>query len=517
MQQVGTFRLRPTEEEVMKKHPVRNIAVMGSLCLLLMLPVTAICQQSPGFIEVNQSLSETNCIIKGVAVSPNDFVLLTGHFSGRLVLGDQQVTAAGNASQVFVAKFGAGGQLAWLDTAGGSSDDRGNAIGVDAAGNVIVSGFFSGSAQFGGESGVTLTSLAAKDMFIAKYAANGSFQWAKTGGMSSGGEAHASGVTVDSSGNSYVTGRFLGYGFDTLNSSDFFDIFVAKYNGAGNLMWFKTAGGSGADEGVAISQDTSGDLVVTGRIGGTGIVTFDDDTAPVQLQGGGGDDIFVAKYDQNGNLLWAKNSGGTGDEQVNGIGVGSDGVIYLIGEFSETFHFADADLSSSGGHDIFVVSYSGAGNELSGMTKGGNGDDSGHAVTVDENGNFTLFGSFEEEVDFGNGAITSHGGSDMFAAGYNAAGNLLFGLSGGGSGNDVALGGVLLGTDILATGTFTGVAAFGSHSVATVSQNVDSFAALISETPSAATEGVPGDYTGDGRLYLDDALGIMRILSNVVP
>jgi hypothetical protein len=497
----------------MKRHLVKNIAAIGSFCLLL-LPPAANCQQPPVFVEVNQSLSETNCTTTGVAVSPNDFVLLTGYFSGQLILGGQQVSdAVDKASQVFVAKFGTGGQLEWLNTAGGSSDDQANAIGVDKDGNVVIAGYFSGSAQFGGE---TLTSVAAKDMFVARYGVDGSFQWAKSAGMSSDGEASAFGVVMDASGNSYVTGRFLGNGFDGLSKSSFFDIFLVKYNAAGDLLWFKSAGGSYADEGVAVSLDGSGNVIIAGRIKGN--VTFRDDTGPVELQGGGGDDIFVAKYDPDGNLLWAKNSGGTGDEQVNGIGVGSDGTIYLTGEFSDFFQFGGTNLSSNGGRDIFIVSYSGSGSEVFGMSRGGIADDRGHAVAVDGSGNFTVFGAFQKWVDFGGGnTVTSKGGSDMFAAGYNAAGNLLFGLSGGGQGDDAALGGVVLGADLLATGTFSSVASFGNHTVATVSQNVDSFAALISDTPPDSVQGVPGDYTGDGRLYLDDAMGILRVLSNVAP
>lgn len=475
-------------------------------------------QQPPGFVEVHQSLSQTNCTTTGVVVSPNDFVLLTGYFSGRLVLGEQQVSdAVDKASQVFVAKFGDGGQLAWLATAGGSSVDHANAIGVDEAGNVVIAGYFSGSAQFGGETGQTLTSLAPKDMFIARYGINGSFQWARSAGMANGGEAIALGAVMDTFGNSYVTGHFLGSGFGGMSSS-FFDIFLAKYNGAGDLLWVKRAGGADADEGAAVSLDGSGNVVITGRIGGDGIVTFMD-TTPVELQGGGGDDIFVAKYDPAGNLIWAKNSGSVGNEQANGIDIGSDDSIYLTGEFSDSFQFGGATLAANGGKDIFVVRYSGSGSEISGsgMNKGGNEDDSGHAITVDSTGNFTIFGGFKGEVDFGDGALASKGGSDMFAASYSAAGNLLFGLSGGGEGDDAALGGVVLGVDLLAVGTFSGVAAFGNHTVATVSQNVDSFVAVISDRPADSVQGVPGDYTGDGRLYLDDALGIMRVMSNVLP
>jgi len=117
-------------------------------------------------------------------------------------------------------------------------------------------------------------------------------------------------IATDGSGNSIVTGEFSGtatFGDTTLTSDGSNDIFIAKYDGDGNFLWVEQAGGTDIDIGRAIATDGSGNSIVTGEFRGT--ATFGDTTL---TSVGSSFDIFIAKYDGDGNFLWVVQAGGLG-------------------------------------------------------------------------------------------------------------------------------------------------------------------------------------------------------------
>jgi hypothetical protein len=271
-------------------------------------------------------------------------------------------------------------ELEWAKQAGGS----GWGIAVDGSGDSYVTGQFRGSATFGaGETNETILiccgDYSTYDIFVAKYNSSGDLLWAKQAGGSDGsdwGSGH--GIAVDGSGDSYVTGYFVGsatFGAGeanetTLNSSgdiDTDDIFVAKYNSSGDLLWAKQAGGSYFSWGYGIAVDGSGDSYVTGDF--LGSATFGaGETNETILNSSGNSldnvDIFVAKYNSSGDLLWAKKAGGSGQDRGYGIAVDGSGDSYVTGDFlgSATFGAGEANettLNSSGSGDIFVARFSG--------------------------------------------------------------------------------------------------------------------------------------------------------------
>jgi len=210
-------------------------------------------------------------------------------------------------------------ELSWIKAAGGTNGDRGRGIAVDSAGNSYVTGYFSGTATFSTSPLVQLTSAGSFDVFIAKYDSNGSLVWAKSAGGI--GNDQGGGIAVDSTGNSYVTGAFEGTA--TFSTSPLVqltasgpDVFIAKYDTDGALVWAKRAGGSGVDESLGIAVDSVGNSYVTGYVSGT--ATFS--TSPlVQLTSTGSFDVFIAKYDSSGSLVWAKSAGGTNADKALGI------------------------------------------------------------------------------------------------------------------------------------------------------------------------------------------------------
>ena len=135
----------------------------------------------------------------------------------------------------------------WAKQAGGTSSEYGYGIAVDGSGNSFVTGSFNGTASFNGTS---LSSVGGNDIFVAKYDAKGTLLWAKKAGGSN--SDYGYGIALDGSGNSYVTGSFrdmASFNGTSLSSSGASDIFVAKYDASGAFQWAKQAGGGYEDEG----------------------------------------------------------------------------------------------------------------------------------------------------------------------------------------------------------------------------------------------------------------------------
>jgi hypothetical protein len=119
-----------------------------------------------------------------------------------------------------------GGNFLWAKRAGGVSSVRGQGIAVDSSGNAYVTGYFQGTAVFGA---TTLTSAGSNDIYMAKVDSGGNFLWAKRAGGTSYDVGQS--IAVDSSGNAYVTGEFVGtavFGATTLTSAGNSDVFIWK-------------------------------------------------------------------------------------------------------------------------------------------------------------------------------------------------------------------------------------------------------------------------------------------------
>jgi hypothetical protein len=208
-----------------------------------------------------------------------------------------------------------------------------------------------------------LTSTGQVNMFVAKYGTDGTLAWVKQAGAGGTSGNYGFGIAVDVNGNSYVTGVLTGTAtFDgtNLTTTGSSDVFVAKYGTDGTLAWAKKAGGdagaiNGSSRGIAI--DGSGNSYVTGYFNDT--TTF----GGTNLNSRGGSDIFVAKYDSAGTLAWAKQEGGANNDYGDGIAVDGTGNIYVTGDFSGSATFGGTTLTSTSSSDVFVAKYISGGGE----------------------------------------------------------------------------------------------------------------------------------------------------------
>ncbi len=360
------------------------------------------------------------------------------------------------AFDVFVAKYDAEGAFQWARGVGGAGGDSGYGVAADGSGNVVVTGIFTGSAVFGV---TTLTSAGGSDIFVLRYNADGEVQWARAAGGASGDVARA--VAFDGFGNVVVTGTFQSsatFGVATLTSAGGIDVFVAEYNAAGTLLWARSDGGAGDEDVYGVAADGSGNIAVTGTFQGS--TTFGATT----LTSAGGSDAFVARYDALGNPVWARSAGGAGSESGSGVAIDKSGNVVVTGYFGGTATFGGTTLTSAGAYDVFVARYNAAGTVLWARSAGGPiDDDTGNAVAVDGSGNVVVTGSFGGTATFGGTTLTSAGTADVFVAGYNSAGTLTWAHSGGGAGDEFGSGVAIdASKHVIVTGSFQDGAVFGS-------------------------------------------------------
>ena len=446
------------------------------LCIMVLFMTSAILTaQVPEWQWAEQAGGVSTDYGSGISVDANGNSYGTGRFKGTATFGADTLTSSGDYD-VFVAKIDADGNCQWAKQAGGPFTCYGSGISVDANGNSYVTGSFSGTATFGA---FTLTSSGSGDVFVAKIDTDGNCQWAINAGGSSG--DYGSGISVDANGNSYVTGRFEGiatFGADTLTSSGLRDVFVAKLDADGNWQWAKQAGGSSYDYGYGISVDANGNSYVTGNFELTAIF------GAFTLTSSGSNDIFVAKLDTDGNWQWAKQAGGSVGDTGSGISVDANGNSYGTGRFAGTATFgADTLTSIVGGHDIFVAKFDADGNwQWAKQAVGAGADyDYGNGISLDADGNSYVTGYFEGTATFGTTTITSSGDDDVFVAKIDADGNWQWAKQAGGSKDDRCYGiSVDADGNSYVTGGFKATAYFGAFTLTSSgTYNVDIFVAKL--------------------------------------
>jgi alpha-tubulin suppressor-like RCC1 family protein len=227
-------------------------------------------------------------------------------------------------------------------------------------------------------------------------------------------------------------------------------------------------GGSANDFSESIAVDSTGNIYTTGSFQGT--ADFDPGTGTFNLTSTGGADVFVSKLDPSGNLLWAKNLGGSSNDIGFSIAVDSSGNVYTTGYFSNPG--ADFDpsaqsfsLRSAGGDDIFVSKLDPSGNLIWAKGFGGSSTDLGYEIAVDSTGNVYATGYFEGTSDFDPSAgafnLTSNGERDVFVLKVNPSGDLLWAKNFGGVNTETGYSLAVDGTgNVYTTGTFEFTADF---------------------------------------------------------
>ncbi|APR88540.1 Hypothetical protein A7982_13889 [Minicystis rosea] len=226
--------------------------------------------------------------VTGVAVDAAGEVMIVGHHSNGLDFGGT-VGAIPNegGKDAFVAKLDASGEPVWAKALGDASEQRGFGIASDASGNILVTGGFQGTIDFGGG---TVKSPANDGVFLAKLDASGNHVWSKVFGGDETTIAHGRSVAFTGSGDVVVSGDVNGVlDFGGGPRPGYGGLFVARLNGQGDHVWSRGFGGGGLIvQGTEVLTDVSGNIIVAGSYNGSvdfgfGLVTANNSNANIFL------------------------------------------------------------------------------------------------------------------------------------------------------------------------------------------------------------------------------------------
>ncbi|HRI63562.1 MAG TPA: hypothetical protein PK156_04975 [Polyangium sp.] len=409
---------------------------------------------------------------QGVAADAAGNVVIVGYFAGTVNLGGGAMTSVGS-NDIFVAKFDGAGNHLWSKSVGNTTDQRGQTVAIDAAGNIYVAGWFSGSINFGGG---TLTSVGLDDLFLVKLDANGNHVWSKRFGAASS-ERFAE-IAVDAGGNVVMVGAFtstIDFGGGALTSAGVEDIYLAKFDTAGNHLFSRRFGDAAQQIGAGAAIGPSGDIIIIG--GFSGSVNF----GGTNLTSAGGTDAYIAAFSSSGTHRWSKRFGDAMIQDTTDIDIDGTGAAYITGSFQGAIDFGGGVHTSAGGRDQFVAKFDSTGAHVWSKRFGDTAEQLGQSVAVTSTGTVFLAGSVAGSADFGGGLLTSAGLEDISIARFDTSGVYawakLFGDAQGQSGQNVAVdstGGVFL------CGDFTGTVDFGTG-MHTSAGSLDIFLAKLAQ------------------------------------
>lgn len=328
---------------------------------------------------------------------------------------------------------------AFTDSTGGRCS--GAAIVRDSLGNLYVAGTYTGLADFDPSIAVNKLSSASTndDIFLAKYAANGTFIYAKS--LSGIGTKTIGGLALDKSGFIYLCGGFNGsidfdpsatvYTLSSTGTAD--DAFIAKYSFNGSFIYANRIGSATTEMMNGIAVNRGGNVFVCGFF--TGTSDFDPGVGVTNLTSTGSLDIFFAKYSSTGALVYAKNAGGTSGEYASAIALGKNSAVHLTGQYTGICDF-DPSLaavtltSSSNSQDIFIAKYDSTGNYVYAKSMGGTSNDIGYSIKADTAGTVYICGMFQTTADMDPSTssynLFTSNSSSGFIAHYSTVGNFIY-------------------------------------------------------------------------------------------
>jgi hypothetical protein len=372
----------------------------------------------------------------GIVVDASGNSFITGFFSGTVDFdpgpGTAYVTSKGS-EDIFIAKFDASGNYLFAKGIGGLfvkgidgiPHDCGSGIALDDTGNVYVTGYFGGTADFDPGQGVVNLATGSRDFFFAKYDSLGNYIYAKNiGGSGGSNDPRGPALAVTSRGEVYLTGSFYGTvdfdpGAGVANLTSARSCFIAKYDVSGNYVYAKEIGSTAYITPRGIGVDGSGNAFITGTLSGT--ADFDPGPGVVNITSSSPYDVFLAKYDPTGSYVYAKS---ISYSRAFGIAVDNSGNTFITGSFDGTPDFDPGPgvANMDGDDDCFIARYDASGNYVYAKSLRGSNDDLGFAIAVDGSGNAYAVG---RQDGLGFVAMYDAGGNNVYAKKFEGYGHAI--------------------------------------------------------------------------------------------
>jgi hypothetical protein len=347
--------------------------------------------------------SSNNIVVVGYTGS-NDFPTTANAYQSNYSGGSYY------SSDVFIVKISADGQkLLYSSFLGGSEDEWGYGVAIDANDNIVVTGSTSSDdfPNINAYQNTTISTSGSYAVFVTKLSSDGQSLEFSTYMSGSGIGNWGYGVAIDSSDNIVITGGTNSQDFPTTENSfqsnfggSRYDAIVVKFNATGSLLFSTYLGGNGFDWGNALTIDSSDDIVVTGYVG-LGSSDFPISANAYQTNHSSGEsDVFITKLSSDGQfLLYSSYLGGYNNDEGYGIALDAADNIVISGK-TKSSDFPTYQGSYCNDWDAFVVELSADGQLLLSSTYiGGNNSDQGHGVAITTNGNIIVMG-YTNSIDF---------------------------------------------------------------------------------------------------------------------
>jgi len=384
---------------------------------------TAVFKEGPAFSQYKMIGSVEFDKGVGCALDSDGNLYLIGFFEEPIDFGGGHSLTPVGGFDVFFVKYNSMGTIQWLKRIGGDSYDFGYGIAVSENDTVYITGSFYGNNIDFGDGNLLSSAGSGNDSstFVAGYNPEGDCQMA----LAVNGELKVEDLAADDAENIYLAGVLkessLTLGSIELTRTGKQDIFIAKYNTSSEAwVWAKQKGSSGTySKGLGVDVDQTGNVYLTGDLSG--------------------DRIYIEKRDSAGVEQWsfAAASEGVHDNEGTDVAVDSSGNVYVVGTFSRGVNFNnDVALTSTGGSDLFLVKYNATGMCQWGENIGGDEDDSGNGLGLDDGSGVYVTGSFQSSMMVGATSLSCVGGKDVFVAKYNSSGDKQWAKRAGGGFTD---------------------------------------------------------------------------------
>lgn len=405
-------------------------AMISLRTLCLALFATSLHAATPTFEWVAGGGGAKSDKTRAVTFDREGNVFMAGETTDDGTFGDQKRTGLGS-TDFFLTKLSKDGRFLWVRSLGGSLVDRGYGVACDAAGNAYVTGHYqSTDAQANGQ---ILPNAGDYDVFIAKYDTKGTLIWIKTAGGK--GYDYGHGIVVDSKGDIVVTGAVAGeakFGDVTVNAgSTTRPIFCAKYDAAGNLKWVKTTGGKFSGSGHGLGVDGTDSIYIGGSGGGEG--AMDGVTLQSKAQAG-----IVLKLTPEGTAVWAAFLPGVPSAGFHEIAVDTAGRTWCAGMFKGVLNGGPLHSTGDKDNDGVLAHFSPEGKLLWSHVLQGPATDYCLGVATDNTGRCFVTGEFSETATFAGQTLKTQGATDIFTAAFDEKGGLEWLLPTGGAKGDNA-------------------------------------------------------------------------------
>jgi hypothetical protein len=321
-------------------------------------------------------------------------ILAGGDFKETAQFGEYEIVSNG-LTDIFIARIDAeSGEPLQIESFGGENEEMFKFLNTDSEENIIVSFVFT---DFISINGVDYTSFGGQDVLLLKYNHDLVLQWVKHYGT--GFTDYIRGMDVDDEDNIMVYGKFKNQiDFDdiTLTSNGSADMYIAKYDPEGDVIFAFSEGGSSYEDANAMDVGGNGDFFISGTFYGETIISGQ----LIQTENPTG--ILLIKYNSEGEFQWVEVVDGTKLLPNTCVAAGNNGNVYLTGGFQDEVTFGNETLSTGEfDQDIYIAKYTAGGEPLWAVPGHSGASDVVTNISIDIGGNICLAGFYTSSIHFG--------------------------------------------------------------------------------------------------------------------